>query len=82
MPVYEYYGLTADGKDVVGIVDADSPKGARTKLRHRGVFPIEVSQEGPGARIGRWPAWSARWFREQIGLRDVTLLTTCTACHR
>ena len=39
MPVYEYKGLTSDGKNVSGIVDADTPKVARAKLRKEGVFP-------------------------------------------
>lgn len=42
MPVYEYKGLTADGQDVKGIIDADSPKTARSKLRQSGIFPTDV----------------------------------------
>ena len=33
MPIFEYKALTTDGGTKTGIVDADSPKDARTKLR-------------------------------------------------
>ncbi len=44
MPVFEYRGLSAEGKTVTGVIDAESPKVARAKLRRTGVFPIEVVQ--------------------------------------
>src|SRR6185295_11866514 len=45
MPVYAYKGLNASGRNVNGIVDADSPKGARLKLRGLGVFPTDLAEE-------------------------------------
>ncbi len=42
MAVYEYKGLTTEGRSVSGIVDADNPKTARFKLRKSGIFPVEV----------------------------------------
>ncbi len=41
MAVYEYKGLTTEGRSVSGIVDADNPKTARFKLRKSGIFPVE-----------------------------------------
>ncbi len=47
MPVYQYRGYKTDGGSATGIVDAESPKVARLKLRKVGVFPTEmVEQEG------------------------------------
>lgn len=43
MAVFEYKGLTQKGKDITGIIDADSPKIARSKLRRSGIFPVEVT---------------------------------------
>lgn len=49
MAVYEYVGLNAAGKSVNGIIDADSPRAARARLRKQGVFPTDVREQKPGA---------------------------------
>lgn len=46
MPVYEYKGIDSVGKDVSGIIDADSDKGARIKLRRQGIFTTQIFLEG------------------------------------
>jgi general secretion pathway protein F len=53
MAVYEYVGLDGAGKATKGIVDADSPKTARARLRKQGVFPTEVWQKQEGATRGK-----------------------------
>jgi len=45
MPVYQYRGYKADGAAATGIVDAESPKVARLKLRKDGVFPTELAEQ-------------------------------------
>lgn len=45
MPVYAYKGLTAQGRTVVGVLDADSPTSARSSLRRSGVFPTALEEE-------------------------------------
>jgi len=42
VPVYEYRALNTTGRTVKGIIDADSSKAARLKLRRNGIFPIEL----------------------------------------
>ncbi len=42
MAVYEYRGLDPAGRDLKGIIDADSPRLARAKLRRSGIFPTEI----------------------------------------
>ena len=42
MAVYEYRGLDQAGRGIKGIIDADSPRLARTKLRSSGIFPTEI----------------------------------------
>ena len=46
MPVYEYTALDVKGNTLSGIVDADSPAGARQKLRAAGSYPVSC----PGSR--------------------------------
>jgi general secretion pathway protein F len=45
VPVYEYRALNTSGRTVKGIVDADSSRAARLKLRRNGIFPIELREE-------------------------------------
>jgi general secretion pathway protein F len=40
--VYEYKGLDGAGRITKGIIDADSPRLARAKLRRSGIFPTEI----------------------------------------
>jgi len=71
MPVYHYKGYRNDGGAATGIIDAESPKVARVKLRKVGVFPTDMVEQGsavagstagiPGKSstgIGRSPALS------------------------
>jgi len=44
MPVYEYTALDRAGKNVAGIIDADSTVAARQKLRGSGKFPVQVKE--------------------------------------
>jgi len=45
MPVYQYKGYRNDGGTAAGIVDAESPKVARLKLRKVGVFPTDMVEQ-------------------------------------
>ena len=74
MPVFGYRGLAADGRAVSGVIDADSARTARGKLRTLGIFPTDVNEEIAVA--------ARRSLRERLpGLRfklpaaDVALLT-------
>ena len=44
MPVYDYKGLTASGGVKNGIIDADSPREARLKLRSQNVLVTAISE--------------------------------------
>lgn len=45
MPVFAYKGLNESGRNVQGVVDAESARGARTRLRKDGIYPTEVVEE-------------------------------------
>lgn len=45
MPVYEYRALNAAGRTIKGIVDADSSRAARLKLRRNGIYLVELHEE-------------------------------------
>lgn len=44
MPVFEYEGIDRRGKNVRGIVDAESPRGARARLKGDGIFATELGE--------------------------------------
>lgn len=46
MPVYQYVGIDQKGKRANGMVDADSERAARFKLRRQGVFPTTLTPQG------------------------------------
>lgn len=45
MPIFEYEALSGAGKPLRGMIDADSARGARAKLRGQGIYPIDVREE-------------------------------------
>ncbi len=45
MPVFEYKGLTKDGKNIRGSLDADNVRGARMKLKRDGIFIVDLKNK-------------------------------------
>jgi len=45
MPLFAYRGLDSDGRETSGIMEAESARGARLKLRRTGIFPIHLHEE-------------------------------------
>lgn len=52
MPVYAYKGLNPSGKEVKGLLDAESPKMLRSVLRRDGIRIIEHREESADAAAG------------------------------
>ena len=77
MPVFEYKGLDAGGKAVAGIVDADNPRGARSRLRKQGVFPTEIHVQSDGVTRGTGLNREIDFSRylERVTTRDVAIAT-------
>ena len=50
MPVYNYKGLTLGGDNKTGIIDADSAREARIKLRSQNLMVTELTERGKSAR--------------------------------
>ncbi len=74
MAVFEYKGITATGKNVSGIVDADNPRIARQKLRSDGIFPTDVIEEKD--RKGRLSQdVSIQGLFQHISRKDVSVMT-------
>jgi len=44
MPVFEYKALNAKGRNAAGVIDADTPRDAREKLRMQKVYVTEITE--------------------------------------
>ena len=79
MPVFEYRGLSATGKQVTGLLEADSSKALRTQLRNVDVFLTDVLGQSE-ARTGRKAAADrevhvSRMFSGRVSAEDVAIIT-------
>ena len=73
MPVFAYRGLSSNGRSVSGVVDADSPRTARGKLRGMGIFPTDVTEEA-AVRSKSLREWLPA-FGRRIPPAEITLMT-------
>ena len=77
MPVFEYKGFDAAGAAVTGLVDADTVKTARSKLRKQNVFPTDVKEQTgaavQGAGLNR--EIDLKQYLEFITVRDISVMT-------
>jgi general secretion pathway protein F len=71
LPIFEYKALGANGKTVKGNVEADSPKGARTKLKKQGLMVTEVTEKTAAKPGGS----SMPFMGGSISARDIAMLT-------
>jgi general secretion pathway protein F len=81
MPVYQYKGYRNDGGAATGIIDAESPKVARVKLRKVGVFPTDMVEQGSGSTTAGSATSTSGRFNSGIGrspalsTADVAMMT-------
>lgn len=45
MPIYEYKGLTKEGKNTRGIIDSDNIRNARIKLKKDGIYVVAIEDK-------------------------------------
>ena len=77
MPVYAYKGLNTKGRNVGGIIDADSPKTARLKLRKIGIYPTDLNEENDqkASSVSWTTQLDVRGLFERITPQDLALMT-------
>ena len=66
MPIYEYKGLNAKGKQTSGVLDADSPRDLKDRLKRQGIYMseyVETDRGGKRRKVGG----------EQTGSQEVSL---------
>lgn len=75
MPVYEYTALNKSGKNVAGIIDADSLVAARQKLRGSGIYPVDVKETSSKPKDLRTDPVSAAALLKRIKPGEVSIAT-------
>jgi general secretion pathway protein F len=75
MPVYEYTALDRAGKNVSGIIDADSKVAARQKLRSSGKFPVQVKEAASKAKTEAVASLSSLSIFNRVTDEDIHALT-------
>jgi len=76
MPVFAYRGLSTEGRSVSGVIDADSARTAREKLRGSGIFPTNLAEEyGAAAAPLAAPRDWIPFRRTGMSAGDLALLT-------
>ncbi len=73
MPVFEYKGITAQGKKVSGVQDGESLKVVKSRLKKDGVVVLEI-REGSAARAARRGTVSFT-FGSRVKLSDLSNAT-------
>lgn len=72
MPIFEYEALNSSGKLVKGMVDAESARAARAKLRGRGIYPTQIKEESEAENLALRPSPFSLFFRK-VKARDIVL---------
>jgi general secretion pathway protein F len=78
MAVFEYAGFDAGGKSIKGVIDADSAKTARSRLRKQGLFPTDVNEQKSGPVRGKGLAIEVdfgRWL-QRVSPQELATMTS------
>jgi general secretion pathway protein F len=75
MPVYDYKGLSAAGQPKTGIIDADSPREARIKLRSQNVLVTDIAAREETIRRDKQKRKVLQFKRGRKGKNEVPMYT-------
>jgi general secretion pathway protein F len=76
MSGYKYEALAPDGRVRKGVLESDSPRQARARLREQGLLPVEIEAIAQAEPAGSTPAATARRVRRRrLGTTALALAT-------
>lgn len=75
MPVYEYTALDIKGKTISGIIDADSSRTARQKLRTSKIFPVSINVVHDTTAIKTPKSFSFRGSFSRVRPYEISMMT-------
>jgi general secretion pathway protein F len=73
MPAYQYKAFDQEGNATAGVIDADSQKDARAKLRLQQIFAIEIKESEK--EIGLTTDVKIKSLFKRIGQREIAVIT-------
>ncbi|MDD5557853.1 MAG: type II secretion system inner membrane protein GspF [bacterium] len=73
MPAYAYKAFDREGKTVAGVIDADSIRDARARLRLEQISAFDVRETEKGISLST--AVTVRTLFRRIGARDISVVT-------
>ncbi len=71
MPIFEYKGLSRDGKNVKGTLDSENLRAARLKLKKDGIYVSEISDKKKGTIQKK----AAGRRTGKVPVKDISLMT-------
>lgn len=74
MPVFDYRALDAKGRNLKGIIEAESEPRARTKLRSQGKFPISIKESKSKSRRGQ-SRGPSRNLLDRVRSEEISVMT-------
>ncbi len=75
MPVYEYRALDVRGKNLKGIIDAESVFAARQRLRETNIFPVDLKETSVEEKNKVPTGRSISDLFNRVGLQEVSVMT-------
>ena len=75
MPVYTYSALNERGKMTKGVINADSPRAARGKLRQAGLFATDILETAEAEAHGGGRNLSGLSLLRRVRPQDLTVMT-------
>ncbi len=75
MPVYEYNALDKKGKNVSGIIDAESAAVARQKLRGSSIYPVSIKQVEQSAGVDTSRNLKSIHLFDRVRSADISMMT-------
>ena len=71
MPLYEYRGLSKDGKNVKGTLDSDNLRTARLKLKKDGIYVVDIKDKKKASGVKK----SSIRKTGSVPIKDLSLMT-------
>jgi general secretion pathway protein F len=71
MPLFEYKGVSSTGKAAKGVIEADSQKTARLRLKQKGVLTTEISERSAKNEKQKKTSYSTG----RVSLKNITMMT-------
>ncbi len=71
MPLFEYKGVSSTGKAAKGVIEADSQKSARLRLKQKGVLTTEINERSGKSEKAKQTSFS----KGKVNSKNVTMMT-------